>query len=277
MRASSSPSPAPGDRPNQPGDEIRAYWNERIHDLEMTSSPVGSAQFFRQLDDYRFEKLDYLPRLVDFNGYRDRQLLEIGCGVGTDLARFAAGGARVTGVDLSETAIELARKNLTSLGLEGDLRVADGAHLPFDSSTYDLVYCHGVLQYAADPAAIVEECCRVLRDDGEAIFMVYNRRSWLAWMSRRFGVSLEHADAPVLRLYTIAEFEDLLRVFPDRCIVPERFPVRSRLHSGAKGILFNHAFVPAFHMLPRRWVRSLGWHLMGFCRVRPLRRDWGDR
>jgi SAM-dependent methyltransferase len=235
----------------------------------MTSSPVGTVKFFEELDDYRFEKLDYLPRLVDFNGYAGQRILEIGCGVGTDLARFAKGGADVSGVDLSETATNLATKNLEVFGLNGDIRVADGGQLPFDAGSFDVVYCHGVLQYSADPAAIVREAHRLLAPDGEAIFMVYNRRSWLAWMSKRFGVRLEHEDAPVLKLYTIGEFENLLSVFPSRRIVPERFPVRSRLHHGAKGILFNNVFVPTFNSLPRSWVRGLGWHIMAFCKHSP--------
>ena len=245
---------------------VRAYWDQRIHDLEMTASPVGSAAFFRELDEYRFEKLSYLPHLVAFGGYPGRDVLEIGCGAGTDLARFAQGGANVTGVDVSETAIELACQNFEALGLSGDLRTADGTCLPFETQSFDLVYCHGVLQYSADPAGIVGEAHRLVRRSGEVIFMVYNRRSWLAWMSRRFGVALEHADAPGFRLYSVEEFDRLLECFPVRCIAPERFPVRSRLHRGIKGILFNHLFVPAFQLLPRALVRPLGWHLMGFCR-----------
>jgi len=247
-------------------DSIREYWNARIHDLDMARSPVGSAAFFRELDAYRFEKLDYLPRLVDFNGYRGLRVLEIGCGVGTDLARFARGGAHVTGIDLSETAINLAHQNLESLALKGDLRVGDGGSQIFQEQMFDLVYCHGVLQYAADPEGIVRETHRVLRPDGTAIFMVYNRDSWLAWMSRNLGIALEHGDAPICRLSSTSEFEALLRVFPRRTIVPERFPVTTKLHRGVKGILYNGVFVPAFRLVPRMWVQRWGWHLMAFCR-----------
>ena len=251
-----------------PGDlarRVRDYWNARIHDLAMARSPVGSAGFFRELEDYRYEKLDYLPRVVRFDGYAGRRVLEIGCGIGTDLTRFAKGGARVTGVDLSETAIGLARQNFAALGLEADLRVGDGGALPFADGAFDLVYAHGVLQYAADPHAIVREARRLTAPGGQAIFMVYNRHSWLAWMSKYVRVGLEHDDAPAFHLYTIAEFDAMLAPFATRRIVPERFPVRTKLHRGLKGALYNGVFVPAFSLLPRALVRRFGWHLMAYC------------
>src|SRR6185295_2475234 len=86
-------------------DAVRDYWNRHIHDLEITRHPVGSRGFFDDLDQYHFEKLHHLLRLVDFDGWRGRSVLEVGCGAGVDLARFAKGGATVTGVDLSESAI----------------------------------------------------------------------------------------------------------------------------------------------------------------------------
>ena len=74
-------------------DAVRAYWNRHIHDLEITRHPVGSRGFFDDLDQYHFEKLHHLLRLVDFDGWRGRRVLEVGCGAGVDLARFAKGGA----------------------------------------------------------------------------------------------------------------------------------------------------------------------------------------
>ena len=249
-------------------DAIATYWNERIHDLEMTDQPVGTLGFFDDLDEYRFDKLRYLPQLVDLGGYQERRLLEVGCGIGTDLLRFARGGARVTGVDLAERSIALARANFELHGLrdQAELRVANGEALPFEDATFEVVYGHGVLQYTADARRMVEECRRVLVPGGEAIFMVYNRISWLNALSRVMGVGLEHGDAPVLKKYSIPEFTRLLDVFDDVRIVPERFPVRSRLHKGWKGALYNGLFVGTFNVVPRPLVRRFGWHLMAFCR-----------
>lgn len=247
--------------------EIQRYWNHRIHDLEMTDAPAGTKAFFDDLDDYRYDKLRYLPQLVDFPSYTGKRLLEVGCGIGTDLVRFAAGGARVTGIDLAQTAIDLARNNFALHGLDAEeLRVANGEALPYPDQSFDVVYGHGVVQYTADAAQLIRECHRVLTPGGTGIFMVYNRVSWLNALSKVMKVPLEHEDAPVLVKYSIGEFKALLAPFAEARIVPERFPVKSRLHGGWKGLAFNTCFVGTFNALPRAWVRPLGWHLMAFCR-----------
>ena len=246
--------------------DVREYWNRHIHDLEITRHPVGSPGFFADLEQYHFEKLHHLPRLIAFDSYRGKHVLDVGCGAATDLVCFARGGARVTGVDIAASAIELARQNVAQQGLEADLRVADGEHLPFPDNTFDFVLAHGVVQYTTDPRALVRECHRVLRPGGEAVFQVYNRISWLHALSKLMKVPLEHEDAPVLRRYSASEFRALLGDFVDVQLVFERFPVKSRLHGGWKGVLFNSVFVGTFNALPRSLVRRFGWHLLAFCR-----------
>jgi SAM-dependent methyltransferase len=246
-------------------DEVRAYWEQHIHDLEITRHPVGSRGFFDDLDEYHFDKLHHLLRLVDFNGYRGKAVLEVGCGAGVDLARFAKGGAVVTGVDLTQSAIDLATANFSQQGLTGDFRVADGERLPFADNAFDLVYAHGVVQYTAQPKRLVAECHRVLKPGGLAIFQVYNRVSWLNALSKVMKVGLEHDDAPVLDKYSVGEFRALLSGFRSVRIVPERFPVKSRLHGGWKGTLYNGVFVGTFNALPKPLVSRFGWHLLGFC------------
>jgi SAM-dependent methyltransferase len=246
--------------------DVREYWNRHIHDLEITTHPVGSPGFFADLDQYHFEKLHHLLRLVDFGGYAGKRVLEVGCGAGTDLVRFARGGAVVAGVDLSSSAIALARSNFEQQGLAADLREADGERLPFPDDSFDLVYAHGVVQYTANPRALVAECRRVLKPGGQAIFQVYNRISWLNALSKLMKVPLEHEDAPVLLKFSAGEFRALLDGFREVRIVEERFPVKSRLHKGWKAAAFNTLFVGTFNALPRALVRRFGWHLLAFCR-----------
>jgi SAM-dependent methyltransferase len=116
----------------------------------------------------------------------------------------------------------------------------------------------------ADAQKMVAEIHRVLKPGGEAIVMVYNRNSWLNLMRKVTKVPLEHEDAPVLNKYSIGELKQFLKSFKTYRIIPERFPVKTKLHSGWKARLFNDVFVGTFNFMPKVLVRPLGWHLMAF-------------
>ena len=256
-KAAHSPSSNPVTR-----ETIREYWDAFLHDQEMSKALVGSPQWFADLGAYRYEKLDYLPKVVDFNAYAGKRVLEVGCGIGLDLARFAKGGAQVTGIELAPRAVDLARRHLAQQGFSGDVQVMDGEAMTLPSASFDLVYAHGVVQYALDPEKLVAEIHRVLKPGGSAIFMLYHRDSWLMAMSKVTKVGLEHVDAPVFRTFRIPDARRLLRAFKSIRIVPERFPVATKLHRGWKAAAYNGVFVPVFNALPRSLTRRFGWHLM---------------
>jgi len=102
--------------------------------------------------------LDELLPAVD-GGAR---LLDVGCGTGSHLARFAARGFEVTGVDGSRAMLEQARKP----ELAGALHQADVRALPFPSGKFDVVTSIEVLRYLADPMPCLREMSRVLRPGG---------------------------------------------------------------------------------------------------------------
>ncbi len=247
-------------------ERVREYWNTHIHDLEISEHPPGTAGFFTDLDQYHFEKLHHLLELIHFDEWKGKDVLDVGCGAGVEVVRFSRAGARVTGVDIASSAITLARQNLEQQGLSARLDVADGEHLPYADASFDLVFAHGVVQYTGDDSRMVTEIHRVLRPGGLAIFQGYNRISWLHALSKVMKTPLEHEDAPVLKRYSAGEFRELLGPFQSVNLVFERFPVKSRLHKGWKGLAFNTFFVGTFNALPRSWVRPLGWHLLAFCR-----------
>jgi len=247
-------------------ERVREYWNTHIHDLEISAHPPGSAGFFADLDQYHFEKLHHLLNLVHFDEWKGKDVLDVGCGAGVEVVRFARAGARVTGVDIAQSAITLAQQNLDQQGLQARLDVVDGEQLPYPDGSFDLVFAHGVVQYTGDDARMVAEIHRVLRPGGLAIFQGYNRISWLNLLSKVMKTPLEHEDAPVLKRYSAAEFRALLRPFKTVDLIFERFPVTSRLHKGWKGLAFNTFFVGTFNALPKAWVRPYGWHLLAFCR-----------
>ncbi|MCC2662105.1 MAG: ubiG 2 [Rhodospirillales bacterium] len=244
--------------------QVRQYWNNHIHDWKVAQSEVGSQAFFEEIEEYRFEKLNYLPRLVDFDGYRGKRVLDVGCGVGNDLARFAKGGAEVVGIDLAETSIDLARRNFRQRGLAGEFQIMNGERMDFPDDSFDLVYCHTVLHFTPHPERMVQEIHRVLRAGGHAIVMTVNRRSWLNLLHKVMKVEIDHLDAPKFHQFSAGEFRDLLSPFASVTIVAERFPVRTKVHGGLKARLYNRWFVDLFNALPRHWVRRSGHHLLAF-------------
>jgi ubiquinone/menaquinone biosynthesis C-methylase UbiE len=243
-------------------ESVRAYWNTRIHDVQVSAHPPGSDDFFRDLDAYRFDKLTYLKPIVTSERFRGKRVLEVGCGIGTDLVRIARAGGVVTGIDLADTSIDLARRNFALQGLAAELRVMNGEALEYVDNVFDVVYAHGVLQYTGSASTMVSELHRVLRPGGDLIAMVYNRYSWLNALSKLMKVELEHADAPVLNKYSVGEVRRMFGQFVNVEIVPDRLPVRSMLHRGWRGAIYNEVFVRACDLLPKAVLRSVGWHIM---------------
>jgi 2-polyprenyl-3-methyl-5-hydroxy-6-metoxy-1,4-benzoquinol methylase len=244
---------------------VREFWERHVHDWKVARHPPGTREFFEEIEAYRFEKLHYLPRVVDFNAYHGKRLLDVGCGVANDLSRFAKGGAQVTGIDLAPHAIELAQTNFRQRGLAGEFAVMNGEHMQFPDSSFDVVYCHTVLHFTPQPQRMVQEIHRVLKPGGQAILMTVNKKSWLYRLQKLMKVEIDHLESPVYYQFTSTEFRRLLAPFRTVNIVPERFPVTTKVHSGLKALVYNGLFVGSFNILPRSLTRPLGHHLLAFC------------
>ena len=66
-------------------EELQNYWDNNLHDHgddEVTNEPEGSANFYRDLENYHYYKLNYLPRVLDFSSYKGKKVLDVGCGTG---------------------------------------------------------------------------------------------------------------------------------------------------------------------------------------------------
>ena len=243
---------------------VKRFWNNHVHDWKVAKSPAGTREFFEEIEEYRYEKLNYLPEAVGFHRFAGKTVLDMGCGVGNDLARFAKAGAIVTGVDLAEHSIQLAKDNFRFRGLKGDFQQMNGEQLSFPDNSFDAVFCHTVLHFTPNPAAMVREIHRVLKPGGEAILMTVNRRSWMNLLRRVMKIEVDHLDSPVFYTFTVAEFEQLLTNFRTVRIVPHRFPVRTKVHEGLKAKLYNVLFVDLFNALPRSLVQKSGHHLIAY-------------
>src|SRR5258706_11861774 len=105
----------------------------------------GTREFFDEVEQHRYQEYaPWMPAVMGFNDFAGQRLLEVGCGMGTDLLQFARGGAKVTGIDLTPRSIEISRQHLAVYGERGDFAISDGGHLPFADESFDVVYSNGV-------------------------------------------------------------------------------------------------------------------------------------
>lgn len=149
--------------------------------MEHTATVEGTPEFFADVERTRDELDPYIARFADFEGARDKRLLEIGVGVGTDFIRFVRAGAIATGVDLTDHAVQLVKQRLSLEGLSAEVRTADAESLPFEDAAFDRVYSWGVLHHTPDTPKAIGEALRVLRPGGRACVMLYARHSWVAY------------------------------------------------------------------------------------------------
>jgi ubiquinone/menaquinone biosynthesis C-methylase UbiE len=192
----SQPSPKIIDSNADLKERVRAFWQAHPCGTKFSDAEMGTPEFFERVEAHRYTKEWHIPEAADFTGARGLRVLEIGCGMGTDGAQFAQAGAHYTGVDLTEAAIELARKRFELSGLEGEFRVADAENLDFADNSFDRVYSHGVLHHTPDTARAVAEIHRVLKAGGRATVMLYHRGSY----NYRVGIRvLRRAGARLLK------------------------------------------------------------------------------
>ncbi len=212
---------------------------------------LGTRGFFDSVERHRYtDYAAWMPRLMGFDKFRGARLLEIGCGMGTDLLQFARGGARCTGIDLTPRSIEITRHRFRLYDAGGVFMISDGEHLPFRDESFDVVYSNGVLHHTPDTARAICEVHRVLRPGGTTKVMLYHRNSLNYWfeivlrrgvlgaeflrgrsaeeiMSRVIEFS-DHDSRPLVKVYSRKEARELFSLFKNVTVDVEQL-MRSEL------------------------------------------------
>jgi len=180
-------------------ERVRAFWQANPCGVKFADAAPGTRHFYELVEAHRYTKEWHIPVAADFASARGLKVLEIGCGLGTDGAQFAEAGADYTGVDLTEAAVELARRRFELFDLAGTFKTADAENLSVPDESFDLVYSHGVLHHTPDTGKAIQEIHRVLRPGGRAVVMLYHRGSY----NYRVNISLlRRAGAQLLKWET---------------------------------------------------------------------------
>jgi 2-polyprenyl-6-hydroxyphenyl methylase/3-demethylubiquinone-9 3-methyltransferase len=128
---------------------------------------------FKPLHDINPLRLDYIDQHAGLAG---KIVLDVGCGGGILSESMARRGARVTGIDLGEKALGVARLHQLESGVEVDYRcIAVEALAAEQAGTYDVVTCMEMLEHVPNPASVIAACAALVKPGGQVFFSTLNR------------------------------------------------------------------------------------------------------
>jgi 2-polyprenyl-3-methyl-5-hydroxy-6-metoxy-1,4-benzoquinol methylase len=259
---------------------VQKYWDARPCNLRHSTAPVGTREYFDQVEARKHRVEPHIPRFAEFERWRGKRVLEIGCGIGTAAICFARAGAEVTAVDLSPKSLELARRRAEVYGLTDRIQFyeanAERLSEVVPPAAYDLVYSFGVIHHTPHPERVIEEVRTHFARSGTVLkLMVYHRRSWkVLGILASYGFAFwkldeiiaRHSEAqtgcPVTYSYnrrTMAELIGpkfrILDLHADH-IFPYRIPDYVE-HRYVKEWYFRYLPASVFRWMERQW----GWHL----------------
>jgi SAM-dependent methyltransferase len=263
-------------------DRVREYWNARPCNLRHSPAPVGTRQYFDEVEARKYLVEPHIPGFAEFQRWSGKRVLEIGCGLGTDTMNFARAGAQVTAVDLSSRSLDLARQRADVFGLTDRISFVEGnAERLSDSvqaQAYDLVYSFGVIHHTPHPARVLQQIRTHYTGPQTTLkLMVYSRWSWKVlailfqeahgkfW--RLDEAVARHSEAqtgcPVTYTYTRQSARQLLEengLSIDDLFVDHIFPYHVPNY-----VQYRYRKTLPFRWLPdaamRGLERRLGWHL----------------
>lgn len=267
---------------------VQNYWNSRPCNIRHSPKEVGTREYFDEVEARKYFVEPHIPGFAEFERWKGKKVLEIGCGIGTDTINFARNGAEVTAVDLTEKSLGVARQRAKVFGLENRIRFIQAnaeelsSFVPVDS--YDLVYSFGVIHHTPHPERVLDQVRQYVSPGSTLKIMVYNRWSWkVIWILLAFGkgqfwklkqLIAEYSEAqtgcPVTYSYTRGEGRKLLEDHGFH--VTDVFVDHIFSYSIPEYVQYRYKKVWYFRWLPTpvfRWLeRAFGWHLCLIAKMR---------
>jgi SAM-dependent methyltransferase len=199
-------------------DQVRDFWNKASCG-EVYAGAGSDRERYAEVSRRRYILEPYLKPFARFDEARDKDVLEIGVGMGSDHQCLAEARPRsLHGVDLTERALEHTRARFALLGLNSHLKVDNAERLDFPNGSFDFVYSWGVIHHSPNTPQAAREILRVLKPGGIARVMIYHRRSPVGWMLwTRYAllrgkpwigldeIYSRHLESPGTKAYNVAE------------------------------------------------------------------------
>jgi 2-polyprenyl-3-methyl-5-hydroxy-6-metoxy-1,4-benzoquinol methylase len=171
----------------------REWWesNPMTYDWEKTLQiDPGTLKWYDEIDRRFLDSAYYAAgqngqpfgRFLKPDFASGKQVLEVGCGMGTHAEMLLRNGARLTAIDQTTLAVESTRRRLELKQLDARVLLQDAEKLTFPDRSFDVVWTWGVIHHSSSTEQCVSEISRVLRPGGRLMMMVYYRPSLVYYL-----------------------------------------------------------------------------------------------
>ena len=245
-------------------DDVKKYWNDRPCNVRHSKKDTGTKEYFDEVETKRYTAEPHIPLFADFESYKGKKVLEVGCGMATEGINFVKHGAEYTGTDLSEESLELAKKRFGVYNKEGKFYAGNSEELTsfVPVETYDLIYSFGVIHHSPQPEKIISEIKKYMNKDSTLKIMLYASESWKNYMIEA-GYDQPEAQygCPIAHTYTKDEVRELLDGFDVTIEQNHIFPYQIEPYKRGEFVK-----QPWFEAMPDEIFqvlkKNLGWHLL---------------
>jgi SAM-dependent methyltransferase len=246
-------------------EEVKKFWNDRPCNIKHSSKEIGTKEYFNEVERKKFFVEPHILKFTEFPQWKNKKVLEVGCGLGTVGIQFSLNGADYTGVELSRESLEIAKKRFEVFEQTGKFYSGNAEELSsfVPVETYELIYSFGVIHHSPHPEKIVSEIKKYMNGNSVLKIMLYAKDSWKNYM---IDAGLDQPEAqygcPIANTYTKQDVVELLDGYEVLSIEQDHiFPYQIEPYKKGKYIKqpwFDAMPIGMFETLEK----NLGWHLL---------------
>lgn len=264
---------------NVPIEKVKEFWNRRPCNIKHSTKPKNSLEYFEEVESRKYFVEPHIKLFAEFEKWKGKKVLEIGCGIGTEAINFARNGADLTIIELSDASLEITKKRFEAYGLKANFVLGNAENIDIllnDGIKFDLIWSFGVIHHSPNPDIILKKCKNFLKDDGELRIMVYSKISYkLFYFMKETGIwNMESIDE-LISMYSEAQtgcpitysytYEEARKLFSDYQIIEIKkdhiFPWNIEKYIDYKYVK-DEQFKNISDELFKDLESELGWHML---------------
>lgn len=250
--------------------QIKNYWNRQPCNINHSNETGLSKKYFDQVRKKKYFVENHILKFADFKKYNKKNVLEIGCGIGTDAIEFIKNGANYIGVDLSDESIKICKRRTEVLKLtkKNPLFLIDNCEelkkIKKLKKKFHLIYSFGVLHHTENMQKAFDQIYEVANKNTEIKIMLYAKNSYKKFLLNDTNYRYEaQKGCPVA--YTVSD-EDVNNLVKNKFKIIEKyqdfiFPYKIIPYKNNKFIKIDH-----FKVMPKKIFdlleRNIGEHMM---------------